>query len=141
MSATLSMGKDATLFVASTQDLTTNYEADQIFALRHDRRMLSHDELLAKLRQMKADGLTTNADLARILRLPTPRIADIFATDRTPRKVTVDEMKTLVEHFELQELPPEVADILLKMGERDQRRAISILKSLAAEHDPGEAAG
>lgn len=69
--------------------------------------MLGHDELLAEIRRLRDSGATTNADLAKLLNLPSSRIADIFATDRKPRKITLDEAKVLVEKFGLE--PSQVA--------------------------------
>jgi hypothetical protein len=67
--------------------------------------MLSHAALLDEIRRLRDEGGTSNAELARLLDLPTSRIADIFATDRKPRKITLDEAKTLVEHFKLDKRP------------------------------------
>lgn len=64
--------------------------------------MLSHADLLDEIRRLRDDGVTSNAELARLLNLPTSRIADIFATDRKPRKISLDEAKLLVERFGLE---------------------------------------
>lgn len=61
--------------------------------------MLGSSDLLAELERLKAQGLTTNAKLSRLLALPSSRIAEIFAGKR---QVTIDEMKTVVEHFGLE---------------------------------------
>lgn len=53
-------------------------------------------ELLDKLFRMRAEGTFTNADLARLLSKPTSRVADIFSGKR---KVTIDEMKLIVDHY------------------------------------------
>lgn len=63
------------------------------------RNMLGSKALLAELNHLKAQGLTTNAKLSRLLELPSSRIAEIFAGKR---QVTIDEMKILVEHFGLE---------------------------------------
>lgn len=97
----LSACADTTNNVAQKQALSTINEADAIYASAHKALMLGHDELLAEIRSLRDSGATTNAELSRLLKLPTSRIADIFATDRKPRKITLDEAKILVEHFGL----------------------------------------
>src|SRR4051812_18772864 len=76
--------------------------ADSAFRGRHVPRMLGSADLLAALRRLKSEEKTTNADLARLLSLPSSRIAEIFEGKRA---VKIDEMKTIVEHFELEEIP------------------------------------
>lgn len=100
----------------------TNYEADRLPRTGHATAMIGHDELLAKIRALRDTDKTTNADLARLLKLPTSRIADIFATDRKSRKITLDEARILVEHFGLEpagapQLPAPSADNLLPLLE------------------------
>lgn len=133
MSATVSMVRDATQFVAALQAPITNCVADYRSNAAHKRRMLGHDELIAELRRRRDEGEFTNADMARVLGLPTSRIADIFATDRKPRRVTVDEMKILVEHFQIEPpalpLPPELADRWLSATERERHRAMKMLET------------
>ena len=94
-------------------------EGDAIRCSGHDVKMLSHDELLGEIRRLRDEGKTTNADLSRLLKIPTSRIADIFATDRKSRKITLDEAKVLVEHFRLEASPhdlvPPSADNLLPL--------------------------
>ncbi len=58
--------------------------------------MLGTSELLARL---KADGVR-HVDMARALRLPTSRIAEMYSGKRGVR---LDEAKTLVEAFNLDE--------------------------------------
>ncbi|GAA0295664.1 hypothetical protein GCM10009087_01760 [Sphingomonas oligophenolica] len=65
--------------------------------------MLGSSDLLAALERLKAQGLTTNAQLSRLLGLPSSRIAEIFAGRR---QVTIDEMKLMVEHFGLEGASP-----------------------------------
>lgn len=62
--------------------------------------MLSSDQLLARLRSLRDTGETTNADLARLLGLPSSRIPEIFDGKRA---IKIDEMKVLVEHFRLED--------------------------------------
>lgn len=76
------------------------FGADALRRSAHKAGVLSHADLLATLERMKAQGTTKNADLARLLELPTPRIADIF---KGGRRITVDEMKRIVEHYGLEE--------------------------------------
>ena len=95
--------------------------------------MLSHDELIAELRKRRDEGEFSNADIARALSLPSSRIADIFATDRTARRVTVDEMKILVEQFRIEPpalpLPPKLADRWVLASEHERRRAMKMLET------------
>ena len=74
------------------------FGADAPAALRHGPRVLSSADLLAEMRRLRDAGRTTNAELARLLGLPSARIAEIFDEKR---RVTIDEMKLIVEHFEL----------------------------------------
>lgn len=131
ISATVSMAKDATLFVAPWQGVNTNFEADYRSRPVHNRRVLSHDELLAELRRRRDAGEFTNADMARVLNLPTPRIADIFTTKRKPRQITVDEMKILVEHYGIVEaavpLPAKLAEKWKEVSERERERVKKML--------------
>jgi len=88
----------------------TNFVADIFRGHRHLPRVLSSSELLRLLRDLRDDGKTTNADLARLLGLPSSRIPEIFDGKRA---IKVDEMKTLVEHFNLGAHPgsiPEMPD-------------------------------
>lgn len=64
--------------------------------------MLGSSELLEALRGLKAAGKTSNADLARLLKLPSARVSEIFDDKR---RITIDEMKSLVEHFQLDGQP------------------------------------
>ena len=123
MSATVTMKRDATLFVARWQEGITKSEADLRSAPVHNRAVLSHDELVAELRRRRDAGEFTNADMARVLGLPTSRIADIFTTDRTPRQISVNEMKTLVEHYGLAEpAVPVPASLARKWKEASEKR-------------------
>lgn len=75
-------------------------------ALRQPRlhgRVMDSRTLLASLERLRDDGRTTNADLARLLKLPSSRIPEIF---EGRRRITIDEMKTIVEHFGLEDRPP-----------------------------------
>lgn len=101
----LSACDSATINVAHRQALSTLSEADSSARYAHIARMIGHDELLAEIRRLRDEGVTTNAELAKLLRLPSSRIADIFATDRKPRKITLDEAKILVEKFGLEPVP------------------------------------
>lgn len=79
------------------------FVADALRAVRHYPRVLDSKGLLAELERLKSEGATTNADLARLLKLPTSRVAEIFIGKRS---VKIDEMKVLVEHFGLDTSPP-----------------------------------
>jgi hypothetical protein len=85
------------------QGISTLSEADCSMRYVHNVAMIGHDELLAEIRRLRDAGETTNAELAKILGLPSSRIADIFATDRKPRKISLDEGKVLVEAFGLEQ--------------------------------------
>lgn len=61
--------------------------------------MLSHAELLDALRRLRTEGKTTNADIQRLLNLPSSRVAEIFDDGRA---IKLDEAKALVEHFGLE---------------------------------------
>jgi len=75
----------------------------------HCRIMLGSKALLAELGHLKAQGLTTNAKLSRLLELPSSRIAEIFAGRR---QISIDEMKILVDHFGLESpLAPNAATL------------------------------
>src|SRR4051812_29568333 len=94
----------------------TNCVADRPLTPRHVPAMLGSTDLLAALRRLRSDGKTTNADVGRLLSLPSPRVAEIFDGSRA---VKIDEMKVLVEHFNLEgPRPPaaanddEVAEVL-----------------------------
>lgn len=101
----LSAWPSATINVAERQALSTLSEAECFSRYAHNALMIGHDELLAQIRHLRDSGVTTNADLAKLLKLPSSRIADIFATDRKPRKITLDEAKVLVDHFGIEPVP------------------------------------
>lgn len=90
--------QQATINVARRQADITMFVADAARDSSHNGLVLSHTDLLAELVRLKADKATTNAQLARLLKLPTSRIAEIFDGKRLIR---VDEMKCLVEEFDL----------------------------------------
>lgn len=80
------------------------FAADLFSQARHGQTVLSSAELIAALERLKDEGVTTNADLGRILDLPSSRIAEMFDGKR---RVQIDEMKALVEHFGLEPRLPE----------------------------------
>lgn len=67
--------------------------------MRLYHRVLSHEQLIDELRRLKNEDLTNNADLARLLNLPSSRVAELFSGKR---RITVDEMKVVVERFGLE---------------------------------------
>jgi len=81
----------------------TMFGADPVRPMRLYHRMLSHDELIAELERLKEQGETTNAQLSKILNLPSSRIAELFAGKR---RISVDEMKVVVERFGLENARP-----------------------------------
>lgn len=104
----LSASDCATINVAFDQAVSTICEADEFRISDHNVIMLGHDELMAELHRLRADGKAKNADLQRLLNLPSSRVSDIFATDRKPRKITLDEAKILVSHYGLDDSSPAV---------------------------------
>jgi hypothetical protein len=74
----------------------TIFVADAMLPGRHAASVFSSADLLAALHRLRAEGTTTNADLARLLNLPSSRISEIFDGKR---KVTIDEAKLIVERF------------------------------------------
>lgn len=76
------------------------FGADRLRKIGHDATVLSHAEFLGRLEAMKVAGETRNADLARVLNLPTSRIAECFSGSRLFR---VDEMKAIIDHYRLGE--------------------------------------
>lgn len=78
------------------------FVADALHSTRHYPRVLDSKGLLAELERLRSEGVTTNADLARLLKLPTSRIPEIFDGRR---KIKIDEMKVIVEHFGLEQQP------------------------------------
>lgn len=78
------------------------FVADALRPARHYPAVLDSKGLLAELERLKREGDTTNADLSRLLKLPTSRIAEIF---EGKRKIKIDEMKIIVEHFGLEQRP------------------------------------
>lgn len=77
---------------------STNSVANSSNAGGYGPAMLGSADLLNELRRLKNEGRTTNADLSRLLSLPSSRIAEIF---EGKRRIHIDEMKILVEQFEL----------------------------------------
>lgn len=73
--------------------------ADVARQSRHHRGVLDSKGLIAELERLKSVGATTNADLGRLIGQPSSRIAEIFSGKRG---VKIDEMKILVEHFDLE---------------------------------------
>lgn len=82
---------------------STMFGADGMRPIRLYRRVLSHEQLIAELERLKGEGQTTNADLARLWNLPSSRVSELFAGKR---RVTVDEMKVVVERFGLDDIRP-----------------------------------
>ena len=76
----------------------TMFGADARIRRGHCPSVLSSTELLAALRRLKDEGVTSNAKLSRLLGLPSPRVVEIFDEKR---RITIDEMKVLVEAFSL----------------------------------------
>jgi len=75
------------------------FVADALRQPRHYAGVLDSKGLLAELERLRGAGQTTNAGLARLLKIPSSRIAEIFEGRRA---VKIDEMKVIVEHFGLE---------------------------------------
>lgn len=78
------------------------FVADGLREFRHYPRVLDSKTLLAEMARLRDEGRTTNAELGRLLKLPSSRIAEIFDGGR---KIKIDEMKIIVEHFGLEPGP------------------------------------
>lgn len=70
---------------------------------RHAVGMIGHTELLNWLHAERDAERLTNADLQKLLELPSSRVADIFSGKR---KVSLNEAKAIVEHYKLEEAAP-----------------------------------
>lgn len=68
----------------------------------HPDAVLNRDELLARLNQKVRSGEVRNADIARLLDLPSSRIPGLL---RGERKIYFDEGVRLIEAFELEPSP------------------------------------
>lgn len=129
----LSACRSATINVANKQEVSTLFEADAFERGEHKVAMFGHDDLLAEIRRLRDSGETSNADLAKLLSLPSSRIADIFATDRKPRKITLDEAKILVERFGLE--PP--AKAAVEVAAPNAENLVPLLDALIPLTPPG----
>jgi hypothetical protein len=95
--------------------------------LQHSRAMFSASELLSLLR---GKGVT-NATIARVLELPSSRVAELY---NGKRRLQLDEAKRLVEEFQLSETP------LNPLSEPVARLlAIWAVRKLGAAIDPADA--
>lgn len=74
----------------------TMFGVDCYAALNQSAAMLGAKELLAALREKGV----RNAEIARVLDLPSSRVAEMF-TGR--RRLQLDEAKKLVDHFKMEE--------------------------------------
>lgn len=81
---------------------TTNIVADRWPGARHLLRVLSSTELLQALRALRDDGKATNADLQRLLGLPSSRVSEIFAGKR---KIQADEAAKIIDRYQLDDRP------------------------------------
>lgn len=70
-----------------------------VAALRHQRSMIGHDDLIRLLRERRDAGDLSNADVAAVLRVPSSRAAEIFSGKRL---VKLDEAKAIVDRFNLE---------------------------------------
>lgn len=61
--------------------------------------MLDSQGLIAELSRLRDQGVVKNADLQRLLKLPSSRVAEIFTGKRA---IKIDEMKVLVERYGLE---------------------------------------
>lgn len=75
------------------------FVADVLPGYRLNARMLDSKGLIAELHRLRSEGKATNAEIGRLLKLPSSRVAEIFAGERS---VKIDEMKVLVERYGLE---------------------------------------
>jgi hypothetical protein len=68
-------------------------------ALRHEVRVIGHKELLDWLKSEREAGRLKNADLQRLLNLPSSRVAEIFSGGR---QIQLDEARLIVDHYQLE---------------------------------------
>lgn len=78
------------------------FVADVLRASGHYAPMLDSKGLIAELCRLRDENVTTNAEIARLLGLPSSRVAEIFTGKRA---IKVDEMKALVERYGLEPSP------------------------------------
>lgn len=74
------------------------FVADLLRVPRQNARMLDSKTLITELGRLRDTGVTTNAEIGRLLGLPSSRVAEMFSGKRT---IKIDEMKVLVERFGL----------------------------------------
>ena len=67
--------------------------------MRHKRAVIGHNELLDWLSREREAGRLVNADLVRLLKLPSSRVAEIF---EGRRRIQLDEAKAIVENYGLE---------------------------------------
>lgn len=84
------------------QALDTNCVAENYTAMRHEGRVIGHGDLLSWLIAEREAKRLTNADLQRLLKLPSSRVSDIFSGER---QIKLDEAKAIVEHYKLDRAP------------------------------------
>lgn len=103
------------------------FVADDFVAARHSVGVLSHRELVDSLQRLKDEGKATNAEIGRLLDVPSSRVAEIFTGKRS---VKVDEMKALVDHYDLEGKGPTaiseelLTPIVWEIVERARREAL-----------------
>lgn len=76
------------------------FVGDEIDGLRQSMPMLGHDDLLAILRERREAGKTSNAEIGRVIKQPSSRVAEIF---NGKRRISLDEAKLLVEALGIEE--------------------------------------
>lgn len=90
------------------------FVADVLRKHVHNAQMLDSKGLLAELHRLRDSGVTSNADLARLLDVPSSRVAEIFSGKRA---IKIDEMKLIVERYGLEgreiSISPEMMEPLL----------------------------
>jgi hypothetical protein len=96
------------------QEGDTNCVAEKVAAMRHDVQVIGHGELLEWLRAEREAERLSNADIQRLLKLPSSRVAEIFRGDR---QIRLDEAKALVDHYRLEQPSGLNADILASILE------------------------
>lgn len=75
------------------------FVADVVRPDRLKSGMLDSKTLIAELTRLREQGVVKNADLQRLLKLPSSRVAEVFSGKRA---IKIDEMKMLVERYGLE---------------------------------------
>lgn len=92
--------------------LSTMFGVESYFAGAQKVLVLGSNELLDILRDRIARDVMKNADIERVLDLPSSRVSEILAGTR---RIRLDEAKKLVEAFELEESSPPLSEPVARL--------------------------